>query len=239
MVKKRRSHKKGRKIKYSKCLRIPKTAQEEYLRAKGFEKIAGLDEVGRGAWAGPLVAAAVILPQSEIKNPTPLTGSKNAKIKKIYRLRDSKLLTSKERQKLAGKIKKTCQFGIGEVSAKEIDRLKLTKATELAFLRSIENLKVKPDFVLIDGFRFKLTILCQAIKKGDMVCSSIAAASIIAKDHRDKIMRNLDQKIGGYYFAKHKGYGTKLHQQRLKKLGPTPFHRKSFLPIQKLTRNKN
>lgn len=206
----------GRKIKLTKRLRIPKNNHEICLKEQGFEVICGLDEVGRGAWAGPLVAAAVILD------------------KRYYGLRDSKLLRSRDREKLSKKIKKTCLWGIGEVSAQEIDNLKLTKATQLAFQRAVENLKVKPDFILADGFKFLSPIPCRHLIKGDMTCLSISAASIVAKVHRDRLMRKLDKEIKGYYFRLHKGYGTKLHQRRLKKLGPSIHHRKSYRPIKVL-----
>lgn len=180
---------------------------EAYLTEQGFRVICGLDEVGRGAWAGPLVAAAVILN------------------KKLYGLRDSKMLSASEREKLAKKIRTSSKWGIGEVSVPELDKLKLTKGTQLAFRRAVRVLSSKPDFVLADGFKFESPIPCRAIIKGDVVCSSIAAASIIAKVYRDKLMRKLDKEIKGYGFSKHKGYGTKLHQKRLNKFGPSNAHR--------------
>ncbi len=204
-----------RKLKKSKKLRIPKTHHEDFLREKGFEVVCGLDEVGRGAWAGPLVAGAVILNR------------------RLYGLRDSKLLTAKEREKLARKIRRTSKVGIGEVSIDEVNKLKLTKATQLAFARAVKKLCRKPDYILSDGFEFLSPLPCRAIKKGDMVCSSIAAASIMAKVYRDKIMRQLDKKIKGYYFAKHKGYGTRLHRERLKKLGMSKFHRHFYQPLRR------
>ena len=207
--------KKGRKLKLTKRLRIPKTSQEEFLRGQGFRIIVGIDEVGRGAWAGPLVAGAVILS------------------KRLYGLRDSKLLMSKEREKLSKKIKKTCIWGIGQVSVEELNNLKMTKSTQLAFKRAISKIK-QPDFVLSDGFKFESSLPCRALKKGDMTCSSIAAASIIAKVHRDKIMRQIDKKTKGYYFSTHKGYGTRLHQRRLAKLGHSIHHRKFYKSIKKL-----
>ena len=207
--------KSSRKLKLTKRLRIPKLSQEEFLREQGFEIICGLDEVGRGAWAGPLVAGAVVLSR------------------KLYGLRDSKLLTSKEREKLSKRIKKSSIWGISEVSVEELNKLKMTKSTQLAFKRAILKIK-KPDFVLSDGFKFDSPLPCRAIKKGDMTCSSIAAASIIAKVHRDKIMRQLDKEIKGYYFRIHKGYGTKLHQRRLAKLGPSIHHREFYKSIKKL-----
>jgi ribonuclease HII len=208
-----------RKIKLTKRLRIPRQDHEEFLHEQGFKVVCGLDEVGRGSWAGPLVAAAVILPTA------PNFKSQNSNVKRLYGIRDSKLLTAKEREKLAKKIKRTSKVSIGEVSVKELNQLKLTKATQLAFRRAVLSLSAKPDFVLADGFKFDSPLPCRALKKGDMICSSIAAASIVAKVYRDKLMRKLDKEIKGYNFSKHKGYGTRLHQDRLKKLGPSKAHR--------------
>ncbi|MFA6492544.1 MAG: ribonuclease HII [Patescibacteria group bacterium] len=213
----------GPKLKLTKRLRIPKNDHESALKEEGFEIICGLDEVGRGAWAGPLVAAAVVLD------------------KRYYGLRDSKLLKAGDREKLAKKIKKTCIWGVGEVTVQEVDELKLTKATQLAFRRAIEALKIDVDFVLIDG---TIPLLypervgtsrmgCRYLIKGDMTCVSIAAASIIAKVYRDDLMIRLDEEIKGYCFRLHKGYGTKLHQRVLEKLGPSAHHRKSYKPIKK------
>lgn len=213
---KKRSKKRGRKIKLTKRLRIPKNHHEIRLQKQGYKFICGLDEVGRGAWAGPLVAAAVILD------------------KRYYGLRDSKLLKSRDREKFSRKIKKTSIWGIGEVSVEEIDTLRLTQATQLAFRRAIESLEIQPDFILADGFKFLSPLPCLRLIKGDMTCLSIAAASIVAKVHRDRLMRKLDQEIKGYYFRCHKGYGTKLHQRRLEKLGPSAVHRRYYRPIKKL-----
>ena len=198
--------------------KIPKLDYEIFLKEKGFKVICGLDEVGRGAWAGPLVAAAVILN------------------KRLYGLRDSKLLDSKKREKLARKIRRTSKIGIGEVSVEELNKLRLTKATQLAFRRALRNLRVNYDFVLIDGNNIKLYPeyargACRAIKKGDMICSSIAAASIVAKVYRDKLMRKLDKEVKGYNFSSHKGYGTKEHQAKLKKLGHSKAHRLFYKSI--------
>ena len=220
------------RLKLTKRLRIPGNSQEEFLKECGFNVIAGVDEVGRGAWAGPIVAAAVILPAAPKTQKTCLKA--NVKTKKIYGIRDSKLLTGKEREQLNLKIRRKCRVGIGEVSVEEIDNLKMTKATQLAFQRALKNLSCNIDFVLVDAFKIDSPIPCRALKKGDMTCSSIAAASIVAKVYRDKLMAKMDRKICGYHFQKHKGYGTKLHQNCLKKLGPSSVHRKSFAPIKEL-----
>ena len=180
---------------------------EAYLREQGFKIIAGVDEVGRGAWAGPLVAAAVILNR------------------RLYGLRDSKMLLASQREKLAKKIQRTSKWGIGEVSVLELNKLKLTKGTQLAFRRAVKALSSKPDFVLADGFKFLSPLPCRALKKGDMICYSIAAASIIAKVYRDELMVQLDKKHHGYHFDKNKGYGTKSYQNALKKLGPSKANR--------------
>lgn len=199
---------------------IPKNNHEIALKEEGYKYICGLDEVGRGAWAGPLVAGAVILDR------------------RYYSLRDSKLLKPRIREKLARKIKRTCLWSVGEVSSQEVDKLKLTKATQLAFKRAVRGLKSKPDFILSDGFKFQSPIPCRPLIKGDMTCLSIAAASIVAKVHRDKLMRQLDKEVKGYYFRIHKGYGTKLHQKRLEKLGPSTIHRKYYRPIKKALSNR-
>lgn len=209
----------GRKLKFSKRLRIPKQDQEIYLKKQGYQKVAGVDEVGRGSWAGPLVAAAVILP-----------------FKKLYKIRDSKLLTFKEREKLARKIKKAALgYGIAKVKHSEIDILGMTVAQSLAYERAVSKLKPKPDFLLVDGkFRIFTRISAKTIVWGDQTCISIASASILAKDYRDKLMIRLHKKYPNYRFDLHKGYGTKLHQQRLKKYGPCPVHRRLFTPINKM-----
>jgi len=209
----------ARKIKLSKRWRLPHRKHEDYLHEVGFNVVCGLDEVGRGAWAGPLVAAAVILPRA------PKLKTQISNVKRLYGIRDSKLLSASQREKLAKKIRRSSKVGIGEVSVKELNKLKLTKATQLAFRRAIRALKIKPDYILSDGFRYVSPTLCRAIIKGDRICSSIAAASIVAKVYRDKLMRKLDKEIKGYNFSSHKGYGTKEHQKSLKKLGPSSEHR--------------
>lgn len=196
---------------------IPKFNYEEYFHLKGFKTIVGLDEVGRGAWAGPLVAGAIILN------------------KRLYGLRDSKMISAAKRKVLARKIYQTSKVGIGKVSVKELNKLKLTKGTQLAFKRALRSLGVKPDYILIDGTlglcpeRSKAgRIGCRVLIKGDRVCSSIAAASIVAKVCRDNLMEQLDKKISGYKFSKHKGYVTKLHKKRINILGLSKEHRNFY-----------
>ncbi len=187
----------------------------------GYQFIAGIDEVGRGAWAGPVVAAAVILPH------------------RLYRLRDSKILSRSKREILARKIRRLAiNFGIGIAEVWEINELGLHQATFLAYERAITQIK-NIDFLLIDGFQWpKSPLPHQAIIKGDNKCSSIAAASIIAKVERDKMMRQLHRLCRQYRFDLHKGYGTKLHQQRLIKHGPSEHHRQNYRPIKKLLSTK-
>ena len=179
--------------------------------------IAGLDEAGRGPWAGPVVAAAVILPP-RIHLPN---------------LGDSKKLSSTQREQLYEKIIQKAHFGIGKVSNKEVDRLGLIKATNKAFARAVKALPVKPEHLLIDGRdRFTFSIPFTSIIRGDQKIRAIMAASIIAKVTRDRIMIKYAQQYPKYQFQRHKGYGTKHHQKALKKNGITPLHRKSYLPVQ-------
>ena len=207
----------------SKRLRIPKKNHEEFFHSQGFINIVGIDEVGRGAWAGPLVAAAVKLPASQ----------------RLYRIRDSKLLTSREREKLAQKIKNSrAIFSIGIVKVAEINRIGLGQALNTAYKRALTGLAIRPDFVLVDGARIKnLGLPQKAIVKGDLFCASIAAASIIAKVARDRLMRQLAKTYRGYGFEKNKGYGTKWHRNALAKYGACKIHRE-YRPIKKI-KNQN
>ena len=200
---------------------VPNYKYELYYLSKDYKSIAGIDEVGRGAWAGPLVAAAVILPH------------------RLYRLRDSKILNRAKREILARKIRRLAiNFGIGIAEVWEINELGLHQATFLAYERAISQIK-NTDFLLIDGFRWpKSPLPHQAIIKGDNKCNSIAAASILAKVERDKMMRQLHRSCRKYRFDLHKGYGTKLHQQRLAKHGPSEHHRQNYRPIKKLLGTK-
>ena len=191
-------------------------ALENEFWLKGYKLVAGIDEVGRGAWAGPLVVAAVILPV-DFKIPTGLT--------------DSKLLKHQQRVILAKIIKeKAVGISISEISPQRIDKIKMARAVHEAFRQAVRRLTPRPDFCLIDAFYIKhfSRRRQEAIKNGDKICASISAASIIAKVHRDKIMRKIHFKYPNYGFGKHKGYGTKLHQNAIKKFGFSKIHRISY-----------
>lgn len=199
---------------------IPTFHYERDLIAQGFELIAGVDEAGCGAWAGPVYAAAVILPL-------------NSRIKLI---RDSKRLTRAQREVVITLIKKKATaWSIGIATHQEVDELNIRQAAFLATRRALNGLTRKPQAVLSDGYNIpELSIPCTSVIGGDKRVKSIAAASVIAKIHRDKRMEELEKTYPGYGFADHKGYGTKKHQQALAKLGVSPIHRKSYAPIKAL-----
>ena len=177
---------------------------------------AGVDEAGRGPLAGPVVAAAVILP----KNHT-ITG-----------LIDSKKLTTKKREKLYNEIIKVSDYGIGIVSHRTIDKINILQATFKAMRKAILNLNQKPDKILVDGYAIPdKTIKNEGIIGGDNLIECISAASILAKVTRDEIMVNIDKLFPEYGFAKHKGYGTKMHMESIKINKASPIHRKSFRPV--------
>ncbi|MFK3557488.1 ribonuclease HII [Pasteurella multocida] len=187
---------------------------------KGVELIAGVDEVGRGPLVGAVVTAAVILDPHQ-----PILG-----------LNDSKKLSEKKRLLLAEEIKqKALAWSLGRAEAEEIDQLNILHATMLAMKRAVENLKIQPHFVLVDGNRVPdLMIPAQAIVKGDGLVAEISAASILAKVARDQEMAELDKCYPEYAFAQHKGYPTALHLAKLAELGPLAQHRRSFAPVRKL-----
>ncbi len=199
--------------------------EERRLRKKGFKFVVGLDEAGRGPLAGPVTAAAVLV--------------RTLDSKLFQGVKDSKKLSSKNREKLFKLLtkNKNIRWGIGRVSEKAIDRINIKNAAELAMEKSLKNLKFKPDFLLIDGnhlnsdklksFKHKLIV------GADEKVFSCAAASIIAKVARDRIMDRYDKKYPKYGFNKHKGYPTKLHKIQLRKHGPCKIHRMSFKPLQK------
>lgn len=190
---------------------------ERLLWARSYTAIAGVDEVGMGCLAGPVIAAAVILPP-EIR---------------IDSIRDSKTLSAKQRERLSARIqKKAVAWAIGAATPAEILTLNLHWAAVEAMKRALAALQPPPDAVLVDAYRIPgLTWHHEAVIKGDQKVRSIAAASIIAKVHRDALMVKLDQQYPGYGFALHKGYGTKAHQRALQALGPCPIHRPSFAPV--------
>lgn len=190
---------------------------ERALWASGHRLVAGCDEVGMGCLAGPVVAAAVILPP-EIR---------------IDYIRDSKALTALQRERLAEHIqRKAIAWALGEATPAEIASLNLHWAAVEAMKRALQALRPLPDAVLSDAYRIPgLTCTHEAIIKGDQKVRSVAAASIIAKVHRDALMTELDATYPHYGFAGHKGYATREHQRALQKLGPCPIHRPSFAPV--------
>ena len=183
--------------------------------ANGIVTICGVDEAGRGPLAGPVCAAAVILPPNL----------------EIPGLTDSKKLSDKRRRELYPMImEQAVAFGIGLASHEEIDRINILQATFLAMERALDQLKVRPDLVLIDGNRQKdFGLPVETVVKGDSLSASIAAASILAKVTRDDVMIDLARTYPGYGFEIHKGYGTKAHYEALRTLGPSPVHRMTFL----------
>lgn len=193
-------------------------AFDQDFRKLGYRILAGVDEVGRGCWAGPVVAAAVILPADFF-----LSG-----------LRDSKLLSSVKREEVFDLlIKKVRSWGVGIIESEEIDRINIHQATIKAMRKAVEQLQPLPQFVLVDGnFSIpQLAIPQQALVKGDSRSASIAAASVLAKVTRDSLMKKLHQIYPQYNFAQHKGYGTAQHYQNLQNFGPCPLHRRSFAPV--------
>jgi ribonuclease HII len=189
------------------------------LRQAGARFVAGVDEVGMGPLAGPVVAAAVVLPER-----VDLPG-----------LNDSKRLTRAARERLAARIHdQAVAVGLGQVSRDEIDRINISRAGLEAMRRAVQALGVPPDHVLVDartipGIRAPQTALIH----GDAIDGSIAAASIVAKVHRDELMRRLGERYPGYGFGRHMGYGTREHLAALRRLGPSPVHRRSFAPVKR------
>lgn len=189
--------------------------------------IAGVDEAGRGAWAGPLVAGAVILPHPDTLVDAPDLA------KGLADLRDSKMLTAETRERLIGLIQEVAVgVGVGIVSAGLIDVIGIGPANRLAWVRALRSMGVQADHLLLDAFKLPaMRIPQKSIIRGDAVCISIAAASVVAKVTRDRIMHEMEETHPGYGFSKHKGYGTRLHSDSLKLIGVAPVHRKSFAPI--------
>ena len=202
----------------NKRLDIPDLSLESVLAPP----VAGIDEAGRGPWAGPVVAAAVILSADGV-----LDG-----------IDDSKRLPRERRAELYEQIRATATVGIGEASVEEIDVLNILEATMLAMRRAVEALETRPSHALVDGNRLPdLACPAQAIVKGDSRSLSIAAASIVAKETRDRTMRRLARTYPGYGWEHNAGYGTREHARALETLGPTPHHRRSFRPVREARRS--
>ncbi|QGY79954.1 ribonuclease HII [Sphingorhabdus lacus] len=177
--------------------------------------IVGVDEAGRGPLAGPVVAAAVVLCEEGIAG-----------------LDDSKKLSPKKRAALEEQIKAKCRWAVGLCSVEEIDRINILQATMLAMTRAVEALAIAPSLVMVDGNRLpKWAYQAQAVVGGDAIHPCISAASIIAKEHRDRLMVEADREFPGYGWASNKGYGAAIHMEALRRLGPTPLHRRSFAPV--------
>ncbi len=189
---------------------------EQNALNSGYKVVCGIDEAGRGPLAGPVHAAAVILPLGL----------------EIEGLNDSKKLSEKKREQLFDIIcEKALDFSIGVATEKEIDEINILNATFLAMHRAVEGLKIKPDYALIDGNQYPKIpfVMEETVVKGDAKSMSIAAASILAKVSRDRFMLEKTKEYPQYQFEKHKGYGTKLHYEMLAEYGPSPIHRMSFL----------
>lgn len=207
---------------------LPTLQFEQKLWNSGYTHVCGLDEVGRGCFAGPVVVGAVIFPQ-DVVLPEGIA--------------DSKLLKPRQRKKLAERIKEQAlAWSVAEISVSVINKVGIGKATQMAFRKAIKLLSKSPEFILIDAFYNLSAVKISSsayishlnrkrqkpIKDGDRICASISAASIIAKVYRDKLMKKLHRKFPKYGFSKHKGYGTKRHQEAIKKYGLSRVHRKSF-----------
>jgi ribonuclease HII len=189
---------------------------ERAARQLGWTRIAGIDEAGRGALFGPVVAAAVIL------NPK----------RRIVGLDDSKKLTHQRRKELAERIREhALAWAVAEVDASRIDAWNIYQASRQAMTAALQKLSIVPDYLLIDAMQLEVLIEQKSLIKGDARSVSIAAASILAKTHRDSHMDDCDAIYSGYGLAQHKGYGTPEHLEALRRLGPTPLHRYSFAPV--------
>ena len=197
---------------------------ENALYEKDIELICGIDEVGRGPLLGPVVTAAVILPK----------GYYNSEIK------DSKVLSEKKREKLYDIIMNDAiSIGIGIVDEKEIDKINIYEATKVAMKMALDNLKIKPEYVLIDAMKLDIDIPSMSIIKGDAKSESIAAASIIAKVTRDRMIEAIDIEYPMYDLKNNKGYGTKKHIEALRKYGPCKYHRFSYSPVSENIKNES
>ncbi len=208
----------------------PTLEAERRLWALGYFCVAGVDEAGRGPWAGPVVAAAVVLPPQREDLEEALAG-----------VDDSKRLTPAQREDLFHTIHTVAlAVGVGQASHEEIDALGIVPATQLAMKRALAALSPQPDYLLLDHLALPdVNIPQRSFVRGDAQVLSIAAASIIAKVTRDRIMVEMDARYPGYGFAQHKGYGTRAHREALARLGPSPIHRRTWAPVREvLTRGR-
>lgn len=196
--------------------------EEQQLWRNGAQIVAGVDEVGRGCWAGPVVAAAVSFPTYLLNDPVALAG-----------INDSKTLSAEARQAMAQQIRQLASgIGLGVVSAHLIDLFGIAEATKWAMMHAILSLPTLPDGLVIDWVKLpELPLLQRSLPKGDAISISVAAASIIAKVYRDNLMHEYDQRDPRYGWAAHKGYGTAQHQRALAAYGPSGLHRRSFKPL--------
>lgn len=202
----------------------PGWRHERALWRDGFQLVAGVDEVGRGPLAGPVVAAAVILPRRSSGDPS--------RSQWIACLRDSKVLTERQREALAEEIRRHAMYAVSAVSTQVVDQINILCATRLAMKRAVEALPTTPDALIIDGRETVEGGIHQiAVIDGDALCPSVAAASILAKVTRDRLMCDLDRRFPGYGLAVNKGYATAEHRTALARLGYTNIHRLSFAPV--------
>jgi len=211
-----------REITESELFRLQEMSNcEKRLKGEGFSRIAGVDEAGRGPLAGPVVAAACIIPDGVF----------------FEHLNDSKLLSADQRNTLFEQIT-TCPnliFGVGIIDIKTIDRINILQATFVAMKKAVEALSIQPDYILVDGNQLPMfDIPSESLVRGDSLSISIAAASIIAKVTRDRIMEEMDGKWPEYGFKQHKGYATEQHLEAIQSFGPCPEHRKSFDPVRSM-----
>jgi ribonuclease HII len=201
---------------------LPDLHEEVILRAAGYTRVAGVDEAGRGAWGGPVCAAAVVLPLDQPDRIDLLDG-----------VRDSKQLSPARREALLPLVLEVAEaVGVGWAAPTEVDERGIVPATRLAMARAVSRLDGRVDALLVDYVRLPdLDLPQRALPKADAHCLSVAAASIVAKVTRDRWMVALDRDFPGYGFARHKGYGTRQHREALARLGPSPIHRMSWRPL--------
>ena len=199
----------------------PDLSFERRLWAAGCLTVGGVDEAGRGAWAGPVAAAAVVFPSDE------------SLFTRLVGVRDSKEMTAEQRTAWAALIRAAClAWGVGFASHAEIDALGIVAATRLAMQRAVSGLAVSPEHLLVDYLELPdIPVAQTALVKGDARSLSVAAASVLAKTARDALLEKLDLEYPGYGFARHKGYGTAEHRLALERLGPCPIHRLSYAPV--------